>query len=589
MAGRIPSNFIDELLANSDIVEVIGRFVQLQKKGREYMACCPFHEEKTPSFSVNPQKQFYYCFGCGAGGTAVKFLMEYRKMDFVEAIETLAQFAGVEVPRETGGPAVSKHRKQILEALAKASEFYRAKLAGTPAAGEYLAQRGIDKNTAAAFGLGYAPEGFDKLKRLFAGVCDDRLLLKAGLLGKNDATGRTYDKFRNRLMFPIRDKQGHTVAFGGRVLKNEDQPKYLNSPETEVFHKRRTLYGAYEIREVRKLDEVIVVEGYMDVVSLFAHGVKNTVATLGTAVTGEHLQQLFRLCDKLVFCFDGDLAGRKAAARALRQALPLFHDGRTVRFMFLPEGEDPDSFIKARGKEAMQKVAGEAAPLSVFMFEHLSEALDLSLPEGQAAFAERARPLLAEIPRGTFRDLIAKELAGKAGVEIEHLSSFSPQAQKPRPTPIADGRKSLYSTVRVAVALLLSDPSLAELALPHDKIRGIKRPGTKLLADMLARVEQNPKMTSAALLEHYHGSEYEQTLIDLLGWPPVTSSTTEFKHVMQHLHRVPEDQELQNLIEKSRTQALSEKEKNDLRAYLSRRAEAQRQSETTNRPQGETT
>lgn len=574
MAGRIPPQFIDELLANSDVVEVIGRFVQLQKKGREYMACCPFHEEKTPSFSVNPQKQFYYCFGCGAGGTAVKFLMEYRKMDFVEAIETLAQFAGVEVPREAGGPAVSKHRKQILSVLAKTSEFYRTKLAATPAAGKYLARRGIDKNTAAAFGLGYAPPGFDNLKRLFAGVCDEQLLLRAGLLGKKDETGRTYDKFRDRLMFPIRDKQGHTVAFGGRVLKNEDQPKYLNSPETEVFHKRRTLYGAYEIREVRKLDEVIVVEGYMDVVSLFAHGVPNAVATLGTAVTGEHLQQLFRLCDKLVFCFDGDLAGRKAAALALRQALPLFHDGRTVRFMFLPEGEDPDSFIRARGKEAMQEAAEEAAPLSVFMFEHLSEALDLSLPEGRAAFAERARPLLAEIPRGTFRDLVAKELAGKAGVEIEHLSSSSPQVQKPRPPQTTGGRKNLYSAMRVAVALLLSDPSLAKLALPHDEVRKIKRPGAKLLADMLARIEQNPKMTSAALLEHYRGSDYEQILIGLLSGPLTSSSTTEFRQVMQHLHKVPEDQELQNLIEKSRTQALNEKEKSELQGYLSRRTEA---------------
>ncbi len=573
MSGRIPSSFIDELLANSDIVEVIGRFVPLQKKGHEYMACCPFHDEKTPSFSVSPRKQFYYCFGCGAGGSAIKFLMEYQKADFVSAVETLAQFAGVEVPREGGRPAENKQRKRLLAALAKASEFYRKNLARTPNAAAYLARRGIDESTATAFGLGYAPDGFDNLKRFFGGDYDGQVLLKAGLLSQKESTGHAYDKFRSRLMFPIRDRQGHVIAFGGRVLRSEDQPKYLNSPETEVFHKRRTLYGAFELRENRRFDEVIVVEGYMDVVSLAAHGVKNAVATLGTAVTHEHVQQLFRLCNQLVFCFDGDLAGRKAAALAMKQALALFHDGLTVKFMFLPEGEDPDSFVTTHGKEAMQKAVGEAMPLSLFMFDYLREALDLSLPEERAAFAQRARTLLEELPRSAFRDLIAKELADKAGVETGHLLSGAPKAWGARPQQAAGRHTTRYSTVRVAVALLLADPALAAQALPCDEIRKIDRPGTALLADLLTRIMQNPKITTPALLEQYRDSEHEKPLVRLLDWPPPPDATTEFKHAMQRLHKLSEEQAFESLIKKSQTRELSEQEKSELQDCLTRMSE----------------
>ncbi len=572
MAGRIPSNFIDELIANSDIVELINSFVPLQKKGHEYMACCPFHDEKTPSFSVSPQKQFYYCFGCGAGGSIVKFLMEYQKMDFVEAIETLAQFAGVEVPREGGNPSANKQYKRILSALSKAGEFYRKNLESMPVAADYLAQRGIDQNTMAAFNLGYAPAGFDNLKRFFGNDYNEQLLLHAGLLSKKETTGHTYDKFRGRLMFPIRDKQGHTIAFGGRVMKNEDQPKYLNSPETEVFHKRRTLYGRYEIRENRKLDQVIVVEGYMDVVSLAAHGVKNAVATLGTAVTHEHIHQLFKLCNRLIFCFDGDLAGHKAAVLALKQALPLFHDGRAVNFMFLPQGEDPDSFVKTHGKEAMEKTVGEAVPLSVFMFDHLRAELNLSLPEGRAAFADRARRILNELPRGAFRDLIAKELADRAGVETEHLLSQNAKQDALRSAQPHGRRKIVYSDVRVAVALLLSDPSLAKQAPPCDEIRKINRPGTALLADMLTRIGKNPGITTPALLEQYHDSEYEQSLIRLLDWSPPPDAATEFEGAMQHLRKLSEKQMFESLIEKLETQGLDKKEKDKLQNYLSHRS-----------------
>ncbi len=571
MAGRIPSSFVDELIANSDVVEIIGRFVPLQKKGREYMACCPFHEEKTPSFSVNPHKQLYYCFGCNEGGSVVKFLMNYRKLDFVEAIETLAQFAGVAVPRAGGAPAADKQHQQLFAVLAAAFEFYRKNLARIPTAAEYLAQRGIDASTATVFGLGYAPAGFDNLKRCFGRDYNERTLLKAGLLAQKAGTEHTYDKFRNRLMFPIRDRRGRVIAFGGRVLKDEEQPKYLNSPETEVFHKRNTLYGTHELKESRRLDRVLVVEGYMDVVSLRARGVNNAVATLGTAVTHEHVRQLFRLCGQLVFCFDGDFAGRTAAARALEQALALFHDGRAVNFMFLPEGEDPDSFVGAHGKEAMEKAVDAAMPLSVFLFEHLCRELDLALPEGRATFAERARPMLAGLPRGTFRDLITAELADKAGVETGHLLAAH-ATRKPQPRRIAGRHKTRYSAVRVAVALLLSNPALERQALASDEIRKIDRPGAALLADMLARIRHSPEIKTAALLEQYRDSEHERSLISLLHWPPPPDAAAEFKHVMEHLHNLSQEQAFASLVRKSKTRALNEQEKSQLQGYLSRRS-----------------
>ena len=572
-AGRIPSDFVDQLIANSDIVEVIGKFVPLQKKGQEYMACCPFHEEKTPSFSVIPRKQFYYCFGCGAGGSVVKFLMEYRKMDFVEAIETLAQFAGVEVPRESGAPRDDGRHKQLLAALAGAFEFYRKNLAGIPTAAEYLERRGIDRDTADTFGLGYAPPGFDNLRRHFADGYDERLLLDAGLLSRKEDDRSAYDKFRGRLMFPIRDRRGRVIAFGGRVLKDEDRPKYLNSPETSVFHKRNTLYGAYETRKSGGFDRLIVVEGYMDVVSLHARGIRNAVATLGTAVTHEHVRQLFRLCKQLVFCFDGDLAGRKAAASALEQSLALFYGGYSVSFMFLPEGEDPDSFVAAHGKEAVEKILGEATPLSVFLFDHLRAELDLALPEGRASFTERARPMLAEVPRGAFRELLAEELADKAGVKAGQLLAAPERARPPMTRPAAT-HKTRFSGVRITIALLLLDPSLARRVKAYDDIRELNRPGVALLVDMLNRARQNPEITTAALLEQYRGGEHEEALIQLVRWPAPPDTAAEFEHAMEHLRGLAREQAFEQLVEKSKTRPLNEKEQEQLQDYLKSRVPA---------------
>lgn len=571
MAGGIPQTFIASLLAGSDIVEVISRYVPLQKKGREYMACCPFHPEKTPSFSVSPQKQVYYCFGCGAGGNVVKFLMEYSNAEFVEAIETLAQMANVEVPRASVSPAADRHYKSLLAVLEKVAGYYRMNLERTKVATDYLAQRGIDDKAADVFGLGYAASGFDSLKRLFGGDYDEKLLLEAGLIAKKD-DANAYDRFRGRLMFPIRDRQGRTVAFGGRTITPDGKPKYLNSPETSLFKKNRTIYGAYEIRQYRKLDSVIIVEGYMDLISLFSHGVGNAVATLGTAVTQEHIRQLFRLCDRLIFCFDGDLAGRKAAALALERTLPIFQEGKMVDFMFLPKGEDPDSFVRRHGKQGIEKVADDAVSLSTFMFDCLREGLDMALPEARVSFAVRARQMLAGIRSSTLRDLLQEQLAKKAGVQVKHLSSGAARSQSlPDIRAAASRQHSQYSAVRVMIALLLSDPSMVRLVdLPCEDIRAVELRGTGFFADLVEYIQQSPeRMTSQALFEKYRGSKYERPLMELFMMPLPENREEEFRQSMKRLGRHLEEQRFDQLIEKSKSGQLDEKGQSLLQRYVS--------------------
>ena len=572
MARRIPPAFVDNLLVSLDIVEVISSFVPLQKKGREYMACCPFHQEETPSFSVSPQKQVYYCFGCNVGGNVVKFLMEYSNMGFVDAVETLAGIANVAVPWEGGDPSADKEYESLFGVLSKAAGFYRESLDRTKHAVDYLARRGIQENTMAVFGIGYAPDSFDGLKRFFGREYNERLLLKAGLIVRKD-NNSSYDRFRRRLMFPIRDRRGRTIAFGGRVLQANSQPKYLNSPETVLFKKSRTIYGAYEIGRCRKLDGIIVVEGYMDVVSLCNHDIENVVATLGTAFTKEHAHQLFRLCSKLVFCFDGDVAGRKAAVSALEQILPVFHEGKTVEFMFLPEGEDPDSFVRKQGKRGFEKAVGKAIPLSIFMFDHLRTGLDLSLPEARARFATHARPMLGRLPRGTMRDLLTEQLAREAGVKIPHLLPVHTERQHPLPAAPGGYRKDYrtrqYSMVRVAAALLLSTPSFAALVdLPCDEIRTIDLPEAGFLADLIECCRETPEITTQVLFERYRGGGHEQLCMQLLEMPLSGNKEEEFRQSISRLAQYLEKQRFEKLIEKSKTGELDEREQSLLQAYI---------------------
>ena len=431
--SRIPQHFIDDLLSRLDIVDVVDRRVKLKKAGKNYSACCPFHDEKTPSFTVSPDKQFYYCFGCGANGNAIGFVMEYERRGFVDAVESLAQHAGVEVPRETN-PTFEKEvsqAKQLYTVLETAAQFYQEKLKSHPArenAVRYLKSRGLSGVIARDFGLGYAPPGWDNLLNAL-GTNEEQisLLNLSGLLIEKPDEKKRYDRFRDRIIFPIRDIRGRVIAFGGRVLGN-DKPKYLNSPETDVFHKGKELYGLFEARsQNRTLEHLLVVEGYMDVIALAQYGITNAVATLGTACGKDHLSLAFRYVEKVIFCFDGDKAGRLAAKRALTNSLSSMRDGRQITFLFLPEGQDPDSLVRSIGSDRFSELFGQATPLEDFLFETAAENIDIKTMDGRARFSKVAAPLINEIPPGIFHELMLENLAKRTGLSKQQLEDIEPE------------------------------------------------------------------------------------------------------------------------------------------------------------------
>jgi len=425
MAGRIPQNFIDDLLNRVDIVEVIDARVPLKKAGREYQACCPFHNEKTPSFTVSPGKQFYHCFGCGAHGSAIGFLMDYEHLEFPDAIEELARSVGLEVPHEAGsGHRASHGANDHYALLEQGGPFLPQPTARTRAGRQSreLSQRARPerRDRRRDFEIGYAPSGWDSLIKQL-GTDEKKLaqLKKVGML--SEGKKGVYDKFRDRIMFPIRDRRGRTIAFGGRVLGN-DTPKYMNSPESPLFHKGRELYGLFEARKAnQKLERLLVVEGYMDVVALAQFGLTHAVATLGTATTAEHLERLYRTVKEVVFCFDGDAAGRRAAWRALENALPVLRDGREARFLFLPEGEDPDSLVRRIGTQEFRQKTVDSIPLSQYFLESLSQQVDTRSVDGRAHLVELARPLLQKLPDSVFRDLMLDQLAQLSGLPAQQL------------------------------------------------------------------------------------------------------------------------------------------------------------------------
>jgi DNA primase len=437
MAGLIPQSFIDDLLNRTDIVDVVASRIQLKKAGKNYTACCPFHKEKTPSFSVSPDKQFYYCFGCGAGGNALGFIMDHDQLDFPQAVEDLAKRAGMDVPREEGGRN-SKPRQPtdspLYPLLTAAADFYRQALKSHPqrkAAVDYLKGRGLSGEIARDFSMGFAPPGWDNLhKHLASDSLQQKAMIDAGLLVENAESGKRYDRFRDRIMFPIRDSRGRVIAFGGRVL-GDDKPKYLNSPETPVFHKGQELYGLFEARKHnRDLDEIMVVEGYMDVIALAQQGLRNAVATLGTATSEEHLKRLFRVVPSGLFCFDGDAAGRNAAWRALEATLPSLQDGRRARFLFLPDGEDPDTLVRSEGTDAFRaRINQHAQPLADYFFQQLSAEADPRSLEGKAHLVTLAAPLIDKIPGNNLRTLMRQRLTEITGLSGEALSQMAPTAK----------------------------------------------------------------------------------------------------------------------------------------------------------------
>lgn len=455
MAGLIPNDFIDDLLERTDIVEVIGQRVPLKRKGKDHWACCPFHNEKSPSFSVNPAKQFYYCFGCGASGTALRFLQEYERLPFPEAVEELARLAGVDVPREEQSPQQrerQKRQRSLYDLMASCGEYFAHQLYHHPLAAEvqrYVLNRGLSEEVVQRYQIGFAPAGWQNLIQHFGDTDENRSqLLATGMTIRNDA-GREYDRFRERLMFPIRDMRGRTIAFGGRVLSPDGKPKYLNSPETPIFHKGQELYGLYEARQaLRNFDNIIIVEGYMDVVALAQFGVKNAVATLGTATSQTHVARLFKLTPEIVFCFDGDEAGRRAAQRALENTLPEIRDGQQARFLFLPDGEDPDSLVRKEGFDGFMRRARQAQSLPDFLFQHLQTQADTSTLDGKARLASLARGWIDQVPEGVLQQLLMQQLSKLVGLSVEQiLSSYKPiKPATAEPVPAAANEYAPYSS-----------------------------------------------------------------------------------------------------------------------------------------------
>ena len=527
MAGRIPQNFIDELLNRTDIVDLIDGYVPLKKAGANYKACCPFHNEKTPSFTVSPTKQFYHCFGCGANGTAISFLMEYDHMEFREAIDKLASSAGMEVPQEAQGGYQKKTESQgidLYQLMNQVNDFYQTQLrqhAERQQAVDYLKKRGLSGETAKRFGLGFAPEGWDNLmSELGATTPAQKALLDTGMLTQNEKK-RIYDRFRHRIMFPIHDHRGRVVGFGGRVL-DQGEPKYLNSPETPIFHKGSELYGLFAARGgIKEADGVLVVEGYMDVVALGQAGINNAVATLGTATTPMHLQRLFRHTPNITFSFDGDRAGRAAGWKALETSLPLLQDGYQISFLFLPDGEDPDTMVNKVGKEAFEELVRNATPLPEFLIDSLQQQVDINRLDGRAKLSKLAKPLIDKLPEGILKKLIVERLASLTHVNTQDLISNRQPSQaqsERRPTrkARAKSRQAVTMTpVRRAVSLILQYPSLyAEFAvlksIPEDQLRGIG-----MLNSLAAICEQNASTTTATLLERFRDEPFMATLLEL--------------------------------------------------------------------------
>ncbi|UGA51629.1 MULTISPECIES: DNA primase [Dickeya] len=573
MAGRIPRVFINDLLARTDIVDLIDARVKLKKQGKNYHACCPFHHEKTPSFTVNGDKQFYHCFGCGAHGNAIDFLMNYDRLEFVESIEELAAMHGLEVPYEAGtGPTqLERHQRQSLyELMEQLSAFYQHTLnqpAGTPAR-EYLSRRGLSDEVIRQFAIGCTPPGWDNALKRFGRSSENRTTLTdAGMLVTND-NGRTYDRFRDRVMFPIRDKRGRVIAFGGRVM-GDGMPKYLNSPETEIFHKGRQLYGLYEAQQKNpELKRLLVVEGYMDVVALAQFGIDYTVASLGTSTTADHIQLLFRATDQVVCCYDGDRAGRDAAWRALETALPYLDDGRQLRFMFLPDGEDPDTLVRQEGKAAFEQRIEQAMPLSAFLFDSLLQQVDMSTPDGRAKLSTLALPLIGQVPGETLRLYLRQQLGNKLGLlDDSQLDRLLPKAAEQ--TSSYQPPRLKVTTMRILIGLLVQNPRLSA-EVPELALEGVeenKVAGLELFLDLVKTCNESPGMNMGLLLEKYRESKYRKQLETLAAWDHMIEEEEleeKFRVSLAELYDQLLQLRMDTLIARERTHGLSTNERKEL-------------------------
>lgn len=561
MSELIPRDFIQLLLNRTEIVDLIEGRVPLRKKsGSNYFGCCPFHNEKTPSFSVSQSKQFYYCFGCGAHGNAIDFLMQHDHLSFPESVEALAKQAGLEIPREKSSVEKTISHDDLFALLENIAKYYQTELRQHTPAIDYLKKRGISGEIAKAFGIGFAPAGWNHVLQTFGQ--SPKQLLDAGMIIKKD-NGDYYDRFRERVMFPIVDRRGRVIGFGGRIL-DQGEPKYLNSPETAIFQKGHELYGLFQALKLnRQLSRALIVEGYMDVIALFQHDVTYAVATLGTATTAYHLERLFRHTSHIIFCFDGDKAGRLAASRALQVILPLMRDGLQVGFMFLPEGEDPDSLIRKEGKVAFEKRMQEAMSLSNFFFQLLAEETDLQTMDGRARFVQLALQQLNQLPPSIFQQMMMEELAKRARIDVEKINPTKPQNKKMQ-LPIARKAHS-PSALRLAMILLIQEPKLAAVYTDELPLLDIK--GFNLFSEIFATIREHPELTTGGLLEFYRDREEGKLLAKLAQMEhmiPEKGVEMEFLGAIKQLKKTANKQVIDRLLGKANQEGLTQEEKQRL-------------------------
>lgn len=575
MSGRIPKQFIDDLLVRVDIVDLIDSHVPLKKTGSNFVARCPFHTEKTPSFSVSRSRQMYHCFGCGVSGNAISFLMDYSHLGFVEAVEDLAAFVGVDVPRESGQVFLSEGKEgfsklySVLEAVA---DFYVEQLRGAEGkkAVDYLKGRGVSGEIARDFGLGYAPQAWDALMGRF----ERDALIDAGMLVVRE-DGKAYDRFRGRLMFPIRDKRKRVIGFGGRVL-DDSLPKYLNSPETVIFSKGKELYGLFELLQKKSRPErILVVEGYMDVIALAQYGIDNAVATLGTATSKAQIDLLFRYSAELVFCFDGDNAGRQAAWKAVDAVLASLRDGRQVKIMLLPQGHDPDSLVREEGLAGFRQRLDGAQVLSDYFFDFLSGQLNLSTIEGRSQLMAVARPQLEKIPPGFFNDMMWRRLGELTGSRLVDVPKNQSTLRGRVDAKSSKAKSERPSLVRRVLALLIQHPELVQVVVRQNlSLDGLVFAGRELLEDVLRKIALEKPENSAILLEAYRGSSYEKMVKALAGVElgvPEGGEEAEFSGALAQLMRQSRQEKLSELLAKDGREGLSVEEKQVLRALLKER------------------
>lgn len=573
MAG-IPKAFIQSVLERSDIIEQIGQRIELKKAGPRYKARCPFHNEKTPSFSVNPDRQFFYCFGCGASGDILEFIMRYDHLDFIDALSLLANHLGLEIPRDGEQEGAKNNLAPLYECTQKASQHFQQRLKQSKAAIHYLKARGLSGQIAKQYAIGYARESWDDLqKHLHHSHVNDSIQHACGLLIQKERGGY-YDRFRHRITFPIRDPRGRTIGFGGRSLEKDQQPKYLNSPETEIFHKNQALYGLYEALQVTKNPEkMVVVEGYMDVIALAQYGIPYAVATLGTATNSKHVQLLFRYTHQVVFCFDGDNAGRQAAYKALQANLPLLRDGVSIAFVFLPDGEDPDSFVRQQGQAAFEQLIDQAIDSATFLFEQLDLAYPIHSLADKSRYAKAANDLINTMPEGLYRNLLHKALAKRLSIDTDDVQQLSktPPAEAETTTTQPSNLRITSHPLRYATALLLQHPELHQEALSFVETMPQESGEEKVFIKLVYNLNQTPDLPTSHLIELFENEKIRNHLAQLSVWQapiPDSGSKAEFCGLIQHLKRNEQERQLEALIARARQHSLSDDEKKRLQQLL---------------------